>query len=64
MTANITITLQEEKEQAKKVGLEEGEKRKAIAIANKAIAKGLDDETIIELTELTIEEIQSLRKSL
>ncbi|MEG0153645.1 MAG: hypothetical protein RR744_10835 [Cellulosilyticaceae bacterium] len=49
MTANITKTLYEKK-------------RKAVAIAKKAIAKGLDDETIVHLTELTIEEIQNLRK--
>ncbi|MGL5676988.1 MAG: hypothetical protein ACRDDX_11280 [Cellulosilyticaceae bacterium] len=42
-------------------GREEGEKRKAIEIAEKAIAKGLDDETIIDLTGLSIEEIRGLR---
>ncbi|MEG1149655.1 MAG: transposase, partial [Niameybacter sp.] len=65
---NITITLQEEKEQAKKVGLEQGleqgEKRKALEVAKTAIAKGLDDETISELTGIPIEEIKMLRNFL
>ncbi|MEG0013783.1 MAG: hypothetical protein RSD26_08460, partial [Cellulosilyticaceae bacterium] len=67
LTANITKTLQEMNERAenaKKNGKIEGKTEEKIGVAKKAIAKGLDDETISDLTELTIEEIQSIRKSL
>ena len=65
MTANITITLQEEKEQAKKVGLEQGleqgEKRKALEVANNLLKMGMDIEAIMKATGLSKEEIEELR---
>ena len=42
-------------------GKEVGEKKKAIEIAKKAILKGMDNETIRDLTDLTIEEIETIR---
>lgn len=39
----------------------EGEKKKAIAVAKKMLLKGIDLETIIFMTELSIEEIEKLR---
>ena len=42
-------------------GKEAGEKKKAIEIAKKAILKGMDNETIKDLTDLTIEEIETIR---
>ncbi len=42
-------------------GKEAGEKKKAIEIAKKAILKGMDNETIKELTDLTIEEIETIK---
>ena len=44
--------------------VEEGKKEEKIQVAHKAIAKGFDDETIHDLTGLTIEQIQKLRKAL
>ena len=38
-----------------------GEKKKQIEIAKRMLEKGKDTEEIIELTELTREEIESLR---
>ena len=38
-----------------------GEKKKLIEIAKRMLEKGKDTEEIIELTELTREEIESLR---
>ncbi len=40
---------------------EKGAMRKQIEIAKKAIKKGFDNETIIDLTDLTIEQIEKLR---
>ena len=37
-------------------------KEKAIEIAKKAILKGMDNETIQELTDLSIEDIELIRK--
>ena len=38
------------------------EKEKAIEIAKKAILKGMDNETIQDLTDLSIEDIELIRK--
>lgn len=40
------------------------EKRKTIEIVKKAIKKGMDNETIKELTDLDIDEIELIRKVL
>ena len=45
-------------------GIKQGEKKKSIEIAKKGILKGLDNETIMDLTELSIEEIELIRKEL
>lgn len=42
--------------------IDEGKKEKAIEIAKKAILKGMDNETIQELTDLSIEDIELIRK--
>ena len=42
--------------------IDEGKKEKAIEIAKKAILKGMDNETIRDLTDLSIEEIDLIRK--
>lgn len=44
--------------------IEEGEKKKAIEVVKKAIKRGLDNETISELTGLTINEIEAIRVDL
>ncbi|WP_085829475.1 hypothetical protein [Clostridium massiliodielmoense] len=44
--------------------IDEGKKSKAIEVAKKAIKKGLDNETIKELTDLDIEEIELIREVL
>ena len=41
--------------------MNKSEKKKAIEIAKKAILKGMDNETIRDLTDLTIEEIETIR---
>ena len=46
-----------------KEGREEGREEKAYEIARKMIAKGLDVDTIAELTGLTKEEILTLEKT-
>ncbi|APQ78003.1 hypothetical protein RSJ10_897 [Clostridium botulinum] len=45
-------------------GKDEGKKEKTIEVVKKAIKKGLDNETIKELTDLDIDEIELIRKVL
>ena len=49
------------KEEGRKQGLKEGEKRKSIEIARKLLASGLPEEFIAGSTGLTLEEIQELK---
>ena len=56
MTANITITLMEEKAQA----IAEGEKQAKLELARKLRAKGMSIEEIVELTDLELEVIKNL----
>ena len=42
--------------------IDEGKKEKAIEIAKKAILKGMDNETIRDLTDLSIDDIELIRK--
>lgn len=56
MTANITKTLQEEKEQA----IEQGEKKKALEVAKNLVSMGLEIERVIQATGLTKEEIEEV----
>ena len=51
-------------EEGIKQGIKQGEKKKSIEIAKKGILKGLDNETIMDLTELSIEEIELIRKEM
>lgn len=51
-------------EEGKREGEKEGEKKKAIEVAKNAIKKGLDNETISELTGLSINEIEAIRVEL
>ena len=44
--------------------IDEGKKEKAIEIAKKAILKGMDNETIQDLTDLSIEDIELIRKEI
>lgn len=44
--------------------IDEGKKEKAIEIAKKAILKGMDNETIRDLTDLSIDDIELIRKVL
>ena len=45
-------------------GKDEGKKEKTIEIVKRAIKKGMDNETIKELTDLDIDEIDLIRKVL
>lgn len=45
-------------------GKDEGKKEKAIEIVKKAIKSGMDNETIKELTDLDVNEIELIRKVL
>ena len=49
------------KSKGKKEGIQEGKKEEKIEIAKKMLAKNMDIQTIIELTELTKEEIEKLK---
>lgn len=42
--------------------IDEGKKEKAIEIAKKAILKDMDNETIRDLTDLSIDDIELMRK--
>ena len=42
-------------------GKEEGKKEKVIEIAKKVILKGMDNDTIKDLTDLSIDEIEAIR---
>lgn len=48
-------------QEGKEAGMKAGEKKKAMDIAKKAILKGMDNETIQDITSLTIEEIEAIR---
>ncbi|MEG0847924.1 MAG: hypothetical protein RSF92_12280 [Niameybacter sp.] len=60
MTANITKTLQEEKEQAEKKGKLEGEREKSLEVAKKMLSKGMSIADIIEITGLIEKDIEEL----
>ncbi|MGF9796869.1 Rpn family recombination-promoting nuclease/putative transposase [Brevibacillus agri] len=51
-------------QKAREEGLAEGERQKAIQMAKKMLARGKDVEEIAEFTELTVEEIEQLKKQL
>lgn len=44
----------------KEVGIKEGEKKNQLEVAKRMKAKGMDIDTIIEITELTKDEIEKL----
>ncbi|MCS6796780.1 MAG: hypothetical protein NZ516_12560 [Raineya sp.] len=46
------------------MGEKKGEKKRNLEIAKNAIRKGFDNQTISELTGLSIEEIEALRKEI
>ena len=50
------------KEEGRKEGREEGEKQKSFDIAKRMLQKGIDIETISELTGLTEKEISELNR--
>ena len=52
------------KEEGLKEGREEGAKQKSCDIAERMLEKGIDIETISELTGLTAEEVSRLKKEL
>ena len=52
------------KEEGLKVGREEGAKQKSFDIAKRMLEKGIDIETISELTCLTAEEVSRLKKEM
>ena len=56
MTANITITLMEEKERAIAEGLAQGKAQ----VAKKLLANGMPIEQVMELTELDLETLKGL----
>lgn len=60
MTSNISKGLEKLKED----GIKEGAKEKAIEVAKKAVLKGLDDESISELTGLDLDVIKILREKI
>ena len=55
---------EEGREEGIKEGREEGAKRNSCDIAKRMLEKGIDIETISELTGLTAEEVSILRKEL
>lgn len=60
MTANITKTIQEDRVNAEKKGMEKGKKKGKIEVAKKMLSKGTPIEDIIEFTGLTSEEIKAI----
>ena len=54
------MTLEQEIREAEARAEARGENKKAVAIAKKMLHKGSDVESIIELTELTLEQIQAI----
>ena len=64
MTANITITLMEEKERAiaegRIEGRIEGKTEAQIQIAKKLLASGMSIEQVMELTELNLKTLKGL----
>jgi len=56
--------LQKGLEKGREEGLKEGEKNAKIEIAKKSLKKGIDIETISELTNLSIEEIKKIKEKI
>ncbi|MFS0824780.1 transposase [Bacillus sp. 1P02SD] len=50
-------------EKGRQVGKQEGKKEEKIAIAKKLLIKGLDPEAVVDITGLSLREIEELRKS-
>ncbi|MBU3154961.1 hypothetical protein LL037_08630 [Clostridium estertheticum] len=48
----------------KEEGREEGEMKKAVEIAKKLLRKGVSIDIVVESTELTMEEVESINKEL
>ena len=44
-------------------GLKKGKREQAIEIAINCLKQGLDDNTIVEITELTVSEIENLKQN-
>ena len=60
MTANITITLMEERAEAKAEGRAEGKLEISLKLAKKLLDKGMPIEEVMELTELDLETLKGL----
>ncbi len=54
--------LKRAEKQGEIIGEERGKKKAIMKVALSMIQKGIDNETIVELTELTQEEIEQLRR--
>ncbi|MBW9151466.1 hypothetical protein [Clostridium estertheticum] len=52
------------KEEGREEGREEGEMKKAVEIAKKLLRKGVSIDIVVESTELTMEEVESINKEL
>ncbi|SFF61476.1 Rpn family recombination-promoting nuclease/putative transposase [Thermoflexibacter ruber] len=65
-TASLETSFNEGRVEGEKIGIEKGEKigieKEKIEIAKNMIRKGFDNETIAEVTGLSIEQIEALRK--
>jgi predicted transposase/invertase (TIGR01784 family) len=59
---SLDTAKQEGRVEGEAIGIDKGKQEKSIEIAQNAIKKGFDNETIAELTGLTIEQIEELRK--
>jgi predicted transposase/invertase (TIGR01784 family) len=64
MDAAVNNAVKKAEKKAEKKGKIEGKIEREIEIAKNMIKKGFDDETIAEVTGLTIEQIQALREEM
>jgi predicted transposase/invertase (TIGR01784 family) len=59
---DVKNSLDTAKQEGEVIGLEKGKLEEKLEIAQNAIKKGFDNQTIAELTGLAIEQIEELRK--
>ena len=57
----IEIGVKEGKEIGVKEGMKEGEEKKSLRVALNCLIKGMDIETVAEITDLPIERIKALK---
>jgi predicted transposase/invertase (TIGR01784 family) len=62
--AMMSTVFQQVREEGKDIGVKEGEEKNKLRVARNCLMKGMDIQTIAEITELPVERIESLKTDL